>query len=373
MTLEIDTLGFVPLHLGPGYGDAEWAHGQWKGAGWAEAVRRRPHRSRGRAAHPVRQHRPRRPRGLRRRRGLGPVRARQHRRARADRLRRPDVGRAVSVVVRSDVSPTASSWSSSTIPSATTRSPPRWSASCATAFADLRDDRDVRAVVVAGRGQGLLRGRQHDRRRRRRRPRPRTAVRSGAIQLIQEHLAELMLAIHELPAAGHRRGARRRGRRRARLALACDLRVASDDAFFAAQFIRVGLSSCDVGTSYWLPRVVGPTIAAELMLTGRRFSRRRGRCASACSTASCRATSCSTRAVELRRADHRQQRVRRVHDQARHVGQPRRAEPAARDGAREPHPGAGHVHRQHDRSRPRPSSRSATPPGTRCSAPIPVR
>ena len=56
------------------------------------------------------------------------------------------------------------------------------------------------------------------------------------------------------------------------ISLACDLRVASDDAFFASHFIRVGLSSCDVGTSYILPRVVGPTIAAELMLTGRRFS-----------------------------------------------------------------------------------------------------
>ena len=47
--------------------------------------------------------------------------------------------------------------------------------------------------------------------------------------------------------------------------------MAADDAFFAAQFIRVGLSSCDVGTSYLLPRLVGPTVAAELMLTGRRF------------------------------------------------------------------------------------------------------
>jgi enoyl-CoA hydratase len=54
------------------------------------------------------------------------------------------------------------------------------------------------------------------------------------------------------------------------LALACDLRVASPDAYFASHFIRVGLSSCDVGTSYWLPRIVGPTAAAEMMLTGRR-------------------------------------------------------------------------------------------------------
>ena len=56
------------------------------------------------------------------------------------------------------------------------------------------------------------------------------------------------------------------------LALTCDLRVAAQDAFFASHFIRVGLSSCDLGTSYWLPRICGPTIAAELMLTGRRFS-----------------------------------------------------------------------------------------------------
>jgi hypothetical protein len=38
VTVEVDTLGFVPLHLGPGYGDADWAHGQWKGAAWAESV-----------------------------------------------------------------------------------------------------------------------------------------------------------------------------------------------------------------------------------------------------------------------------------------------------------------------------------------------
>jgi enoyl-CoA hydratase len=79
-------------------------------------------------------------------------------------------------------------------------------------------------------------------------------------------------AIHELPqpviAAVH--GAAVGGG--LALALACDLRVASDDAYFAAHFIRVGLSSCDVGTSYTLPRIVSPTIAAELMLTGRRFA-----------------------------------------------------------------------------------------------------
>ena len=63
VTVEIETLGFVPLHLGPGYGDADWAHGQWKGAGWAESVVVDLDRPGDRAAHPVRQHRPRRARG----------------------------------------------------------------------------------------------------------------------------------------------------------------------------------------------------------------------------------------------------------------------------------------------------------------------
>ena len=36
-----------------------------------------------------------------------------------------------------------------------------------------------------------------------------------------------------------------------------------------AAFIRVGLSACDMGTSYFLPRLVGVSLASELMLTGR--------------------------------------------------------------------------------------------------------
>ncbi len=36
-----------------------------------------------------------------------------------------------------------------------------------------------------------------------------------------------------------------------------------------AAFIRIGLSACDMGTSYFLPRLVGTSLASELMLTGR--------------------------------------------------------------------------------------------------------
>jgi enoyl-CoA hydratase len=55
------------------------------------------------------------------------------------------------------------------------------------------------------------------------------------------------------------------------LALACDIRYASPGASFGAVFIRHGVSACDMGTSYHLPRLVGASRAAELMLTGRVF------------------------------------------------------------------------------------------------------
>lgn len=55
------------------------------------------------------------------------------------------------------------------------------------------------------------------------------------------------------------------------LALACDIRYATPNATFGAVFIRHGVSSCDMGTSYHLPRLVGASRSAELMLTGRVF------------------------------------------------------------------------------------------------------
>jgi enoyl-CoA hydratase len=55
------------------------------------------------------------------------------------------------------------------------------------------------------------------------------------------------------------------------LALACDIRYANADATFGAVFIHHGVSACDMGTSYHLPRLVGASRAAELLLTGRVF------------------------------------------------------------------------------------------------------
>jgi enoyl-CoA hydratase/carnithine racemase len=53
------------------------------------------------------------------------------------------------------------------------------------------------------------------------------------------------------------------------LALASDIRIAGASARMNAAFIRIGLSACDIGVSYFLPRLVGVSVASELMLTGR--------------------------------------------------------------------------------------------------------
>ena len=55
------------------------------------------------------------------------------------------------------------------------------------------------------------------------------------------------------------------------LVLGSDVRIAAKSAKFNAAFVRIGLSACDIGTSWILPRLVGAGRAHELMLTGRIF------------------------------------------------------------------------------------------------------
>jgi enoyl-CoA hydratase len=55
------------------------------------------------------------------------------------------------------------------------------------------------------------------------------------------------------------------------LAAASDLRIAAASASFCTQFIRLGVSGCDIGVSYPLPKLIGGARAAELIYTARRF------------------------------------------------------------------------------------------------------
>ncbi len=85
----------------------------------------------------------------------------------------------------------------------------------------------------------------------------------------QERIADLTAKIHRLrqpviaavngPAYGGGMG----------IALACDIRIASESARFCTQFIKLGLGGCDIGVSYTLPRIVGAGPAFDLILTAR--------------------------------------------------------------------------------------------------------
>lgn len=53
------------------------------------------------------------------------------------------------------------------------------------------------------------------------------------------------------------------------LALAADVRYAAPDTRMNAAYIRIGLGGCDMGSGYLLPRLVGLSAAAEILLSGR--------------------------------------------------------------------------------------------------------
>lgn len=53
-------------------------------------------------------------------------------------------------------------------------------------------------------------------------------------------------------------------------ALASDVRLASEDAMFCAQYINIGTGGADMGSSFFLPKIVGWGRAAEMCMTGDR-------------------------------------------------------------------------------------------------------
>lgn len=53
------------------------------------------------------------------------------------------------------------------------------------------------------------------------------------------------------------------------LVLAADIRIGGTSATFGNAAIRIGLSGAEMGISYHLPRIVGTSVAADWMLTGR--------------------------------------------------------------------------------------------------------
>ena len=134
---------------------------------------------------------------------------------------------------------------------------------------DLAGDAACRVVVLTGAGRGFCAGldlggfgtipgtEDHGR------THQTWSVQRAIAGLVQQirRLPQPVIAAVNGPAAG------------GGLALVCasDIRIASSAAVFSTSFIKIGVTGCDIGTSWLLPRLVGAARAHELMLTSRRF------------------------------------------------------------------------------------------------------
>ena len=133
------------------------------------------------------------------------------------------------------------------------------------AFTQLDDDPGVRVVVLTGSRSRLLlgagpgRGHHHW-----------TRSRSRSFYDQQRRISQTLTRPRTMrtPVIAAVNGAASGGG--LALALACDLRIAAPDALLSVAFVKIGLSGCDVGVSWLLPRLVGTGHASDMMLTGRR-------------------------------------------------------------------------------------------------------
>ena len=133
----------------------------------------------------------------------------------------------------------------------------------------LRDDHDCRVVIITGAGRGFCAG--LDLKGFGSVPGTEGQGRPQQGMATQQHIARLIPQLRSLrqpviaavngPAAGGGLA----------IALASDLRVCTASASFATSFVRLGISGCDIGVSWMLPRLIGASRAWELLLTGRRF------------------------------------------------------------------------------------------------------
>lgn len=134
---------------------------------------------------------------------------------------------------------------------------------------DIALDPSVRVVVLTGSGRGFCAG--LDLTGYGKAPNSETLGRVQAGFAVQKHISSLIPHMRSIPqpiiAAVN--GAAAGGG--FALVLGSDIRLAGRSAQFSAAFIRLGLSACDIGTSWLLPRLVGASRAQELMLTGRGF------------------------------------------------------------------------------------------------------
>ena len=143
---------------------------------------------------------------------------------------------------------------------------PTMTAELLDALTKLGSDEEVRAIVLTGEGRGFSAGADlsalQEPYLKGERPQLSLFLKEGynrLIPLLAETPKPVVAAINGVVAgAGNS------------LALACDYRIAADQATFTMAFIRIGLIP-DAGSSYLLPRTVGMARALELALLSERI------------------------------------------------------------------------------------------------------
>jgi len=132
-------------------------------------------------------------------------------------------------------------------------------------FTGLGEDRDTRLVVLRGAGRAFCAGLDL------KESQGSDGAADGSVQAglrAQRRISDLVMFMRRAPqpiiacVQGPACGGGMA------LALGADVRIAGESMRMNAAFIRIGLSACDVGVSYFLPRMVGASVAAELLLTG---------------------------------------------------------------------------------------------------------
>lgn len=129
-------------------------------------------------------------------------------------------------------------------------------------FGELYTRPEIRAVVLRGAGKAFCAGLDLKERRQPGEGGPVNGLR------VQRRVSEIVMRMRRAPQPiiSLIHGAASGGG--FALALASDIRLAGPGARMNAAFIRIGLTACDVGVSYFLPRLVGSALASELLLTG---------------------------------------------------------------------------------------------------------
>ena len=131
------------------------------------------------------------------------------------------------------------------------------------ALSDVRGDRDVKVVILTGNGRGFSSGADmsalaniaED-------SSPKDGLVNNGPSIVS---VALQMRNLEKPIIGAINGTTAGGG--FGIALACDIRIASDQAEFSQVFVRRGLVP-DVGSTFFLPKLLGAEKALELIFTG---------------------------------------------------------------------------------------------------------